>query len=208
MQSIKCYTRINKKIIDETDTGLLRKYILKLTEKMVSDNKKRFLETRGISCFSERNNNLLMWSHYADRCTGFCLEFNTDFEPFSKLRIVDYSDQIPQIDPVKMWVHKDYEQIIDLYCLKSKQWDYEKEWRCIHAEAGTEFAYESSALNAMYFGPDINPAKLEILCLILQGQNPDVKLFRGRRRSDQFSVEFSQFEYIPHIGNFSISSGN
>src|ERR1035438_7629193 len=30
----------------------------------------------GVCCFSELNNNILMWGHYADKHSGFCLRFN------------------------------------------------------------------------------------------------------------------------------------
>lgn len=35
-----------------------------------------FIERARISCFSERNNNLLMWAHYGDGLRGFCIEFD------------------------------------------------------------------------------------------------------------------------------------
>ncbi|WP_243246938.1 DUF2971 domain-containing protein [Pseudomonas maioricensis] len=37
-----------------------------------------FIERARISCFSERNNNLLMWAHYGDGLRGFCVEFDPD----------------------------------------------------------------------------------------------------------------------------------
>ncbi|WP_343685772.1 DUF2971 domain-containing protein [Chryseobacterium gleum] len=36
---------------------------------------KKFLKSSYVSCFSETNNNFLMWSHYSARHTGICLEF-------------------------------------------------------------------------------------------------------------------------------------
>ena len=36
----------------------------------------------GVACFSEANDNILMWSHYANNHEGFCLEFDTRYLPF------------------------------------------------------------------------------------------------------------------------------
>lgn len=41
----------------------------------------QFLNNSSVACFSERNNNFLMWSHYAGGHTGICLEFEVDADP-------------------------------------------------------------------------------------------------------------------------------
>jgi len=38
----------------------------------------KFLENSYATCFSESNNNFLMWSHYASKHSGICLEFSID----------------------------------------------------------------------------------------------------------------------------------
>ncbi|HAY3550825.1 DUF2971 domain-containing protein [Elizabethkingia meningoseptica] len=39
----------------------------------------KFLKNSYVSCFSETNNNILMWSHYASKHSGICLEFRSDY---------------------------------------------------------------------------------------------------------------------------------
>jgi hypothetical protein len=36
---------------------------------------KKAIKELGVVCLSEINNDILMWSHYADGHTGFCIEF-------------------------------------------------------------------------------------------------------------------------------------
>jgi hypothetical protein len=43
---------------------------------------KKFFQYSYVACFSEVNNNFLLWSHYASKHTGVCLEFT--IEPYSK----------------------------------------------------------------------------------------------------------------------------
>ena len=138
-----------------------------------------------------------MWSHYADRCRGFCLEFDTSREPFSKLRKVIYQDEMPVINPLPMALKNDFSQLVDLFCTKSKHWSYERESRAIHKVAGTAYHYDKATLKAIYFGPDVEEPDLQIICTIIFCQNPEVKLLRGHRSSTHFNVEFEQFNYIP-----------
>lgn len=158
-----------------------------------------FLDSNGVTCFSETNDNLLMWSHYGGQCQGFCLEFRTNYEPFNNIRPVKYVKQMPEIRLPSIISLDDCDQFIDLYCTKSESWAYEREWRGIHRVAGTVFTYPPEALKAIYFGPSIDRQALEIICLILAGQNPDVELWRGSRSATDFEVDFEPITYTPHI---------
>jgi len=89
--------------------------------------------------------------------------------------------------------------ITELFCTKSSSWSYEKEWRIIHQVAGTLYTYDAQALTGIYFGPEISRHTLEIICLIIKGQNPNVKFWRGMRSPIEFKVEFEQTEYTSYI---------
>ena len=160
---------------------------------------KFYRETIGVCCFSQFNNDLLMWAHYGGQYKGFCLEFNTELPPFTKMTKVKYSDQMPMINAVEALQNEDYEQFMDLFCTKSKSWSYENEWRVFHKEAETQFTYEDASLKSIYFGPDIDSQSLEIICLIIQGQNPNVRFWRGKRSEEKFEVLFDEFKYTSHL---------
>lgn len=88
-------------------------------------------------------------------------------------------------------IHTD--DVMDLFSTKSPSWAYEREWRCFHDKAGTLFTYPPECLTGIYFGPQISQGSLEIIFLILQGQNPHVKFWKGSRSRDEFKVEFLQY---------------
>ncbi|PTC01884.1 DUF2971 domain-containing protein [Vibrio mediterranei] len=159
----------------------------------------RFIDSRGVSCFSEVCDELLMWAHYADKYSGFCLEFQTDNELFEHAKKVVYVDEMPKLDVLSIYGDGRRGDILELFCTKSKSWEYEREWRCIHSEAGTAYTYPAEALKGVYFGPNINPEMLEIICLILQGQNSEVKFWKGKRSESSFKVEFEEFFYTPYL---------
>jgi hypothetical protein len=158
-----------------------------------------FMSKCGVTCLSEVNDNLLMWSHYGGKYKGFCLEFDARFEPFTKARKVQYSQHMPKIEPLPFIIEDNGKQFMDLFCLKSKSWDYEKEWRVFHNEAGTLYGYPDLALTGVFFGPDIEQECFEIIGLILGGQNKNVKLYRGNRSKTAFKVEFEEVNYTTYL---------
>lgn len=68
-----------------------------------------FRKDRGVSCFSENCDDLLMWAHYGDKYKGFCLEFRTDIELFKKVHKVDYVNEMPKWDIEEVLVDENFE---------------------------------------------------------------------------------------------------
>jgi hypothetical protein len=158
-----------------------------------------FLKNRGVTCFSESNDNLLMWSHYGGKYKGFCLEFSTQHSSFGKIWQVNYEKVLPRIELEPLLTSHSLDFIQTLFCTKSEAWSYEREWRAIHNEAGTRYGYPAECLTGVYFGPDIDQQSLEIICLILGGQNGSVKFFRGARSLTEFKVNFEAFTYTSFL---------
>lgn len=101
-----------------------------------------------IICFSTDPTNELMWSHYADRHRGVCLEF--DFENNIDIsRIISqvcYTDIFPVINSV--------DDILDAVWTKRTAWSYEKEWRVI--SQFQEFVdFKKESLKTVYFGANV-----------------------------------------------------
>jgi len=178
----------------------LKALLMRNLSQVFQDERTKFLKQRGVCCFSEVNDDLLMWAHYGGRYQGYCLEFRTDYAPFNGLRAVKYVEEIPTINLVPFVVDKDAIQWVDLYCTKSRAWAYEREWRAIHLETGTLFGYEASALKGVYFGPNMDRQTLEIICLVLQGQNSDVEFWQGKQSDKALKIEFESLgSYTTHI---------
>lgn len=175
----------------------LRRTVKDAAAHLIQNQCNEFNTKKGISCFSECNDNMLMWSHYGGQHRGFCLEFRTEYEPFTKLRKVTYSSQVPEIDMAQAMIRDDYDHVLELFCTKSIDWKYEREWRAIHNSVGTLFTYKATALKSIYFGAKMSDQDVDMICLILHGQNPSVLLYRGRRSNTEFKIEFSPFSYTP-----------
>ena len=167
--------------------------------KTLSEIAESFLDKRGVSCFTEKNDNLLMWSHYADGGRGVCLEFNAADPLFEKAKKVNYVEEIPSISLDKMLCEDKYEDVMELFRTKSNAWEYEQEWRVMHEKAGTSWIYDASALTGIYFGPSTPEDLINIIALVVMGQNENVRFYTGSRKSDQFKVDFTEFNYISHL---------
>lgn len=96
--------------------------------------RQRFLAT----CFSEDNNNTLMWAHYANNHTGICLEFSIEHlflkQDLGKVFFgeVEYSSKYPTylLTSNTQNDHRD-RMLLDSMTRKSLHWAYEKEYRLI-----------------------------------------------------------------------------
>jgi len=191
---------LSRKQLETLRVEQLREKFFQAAHGAVKIETENFLKSGGVACFSESNEDLLMWSHYGGHYKGFCLEFSKPADLFTKIRKVNYQPSLPSIDVATILMNSDIGFIIDtLFCTKSIAWAYEKEWRAIHKVAGTEFGYPAEALTGIYFGPDIDQESLEIICLILAGQNENVRLWKGRRSTTEFQVIFEEFNYASHL---------
>ncbi len=168
-------------------------------QEMFIESRDNILNNRGVTCFSETPQDILMWSHYSDKHKGFCLEFDTQYEPFNKSIKVEYSKNIPHVNPAEMILRSDVKQIIKMVVTKFESWSYEKEWRSIHNEGNILFGYPAESITGIYFGSKVDYAHLEIIALIIQGQNPNVKLYQGTMLEQQYGVNFTEVTYTPYV---------
>lgn len=84
-----------------------------------------------ISCFSERNNSILMWGHYANMHRGICVAYNVlEMSKGKKVVIpVNYTEQLPSLAEYSNDGLSKF--LIETVRTKAKDWSYEREWRCI-----------------------------------------------------------------------------
>jgi hypothetical protein len=107
----------------------------KAYEEIVSKFSDSMSKEFGLVCFSEEENNMLLWSHYTDGHKGMLIEFETShtyFTRHSKFKKVRYESKRVPLDPT--W--PDGSPEIDNYseqllCIKNSIWSYENEWRSL-----------------------------------------------------------------------------
>jgi len=106
----------------------------KFKNENLDQNRKFMNDTVKVCCFSERNDSIPMWAHYADEHKGFCIEYDIYDQAKELIRFlfpIIYTDEITDVtkelsDGVIGWGIKPT-------IFKSKDWSYEKEWRFIRS---------------------------------------------------------------------------
>jgi len=138
---IKIVTKNNEKFEKEIKDAKT-KYEKEIVGKLES-----IKENALISCFSKRNNSILMWSHYADSHHGVCIQFEN--ETRDEFDGVSYSKKKPYFNLyliVSRILASDYlhgnisledksfnKQIMRPLFTKSDDWSYEEEIRCVYS---------------------------------------------------------------------------
>jgi hypothetical protein len=133
-----------------------------------------------------------MWSHYSSHHQGFVLEFETSFEPFNKLQRVNYVDKMPRFELSDFVRNQNHDKLRQLFCTKSLDWAYEKEWRLLHEKGDSLYAYDRKALKSIYFGPRMSEESKDLLCCVCDSQFPETELWVGSRSTSRFAVEFEK----------------
>lgn len=115
----------------------------KMVNKYINDN-------TSISCFSKVDDNLLMWSHYADEHKGMCFKFDIskDYDFFCIPVKVEYKKDflIYKITEIKDFLLKQYST-------KGLDWEYEQEVRVIKPNTVADYiSFNKESLVEITFG--------------------------------------------------------
>ncbi len=159
--------------------------------KLVEDS----FNEKGIACFSEKMDDLLMWSHYADGHRGFCLEFDTRFTPFSTAKQVHYSELLPSLPSEDSSINL----VESLALTKSAKWCYEKEWRVFNKDGDVGYGFTPVALTGIYLGSAMPDTHVEIISSVISDL-PTINLYKMRRSLTEFKVDFEQLKN-PYVRN-------
>lgn len=85
----------------------------------------------GVICFSEYPDSILMWSHYGNYHTGFCVELDmtqpSDFRDY--IYPVIYQESRNNLTSAFLQHNKHWAAMASI--CKSSEWSYEREWRCV-----------------------------------------------------------------------------
>jgi hypothetical protein len=150
---------------------------------------KKWDDVAGVFSLSEVNNNILMWSHYANQHKGFAVgiwsESIIEKEEFRYLDSVNYVDEFPLIKGVE----DQSEQFYKKFYYKSNDWQYEKEWRIVSLHPKNRaITIPKSAMAEIIFGSHMDERIQEKMLKQINKILPDVKLYKAEDSRDKFAV--------------------
>ena len=149
-----------------------------------------------ITCFSLVNDSVLMWSHYAEKHEGICLEFDNSISPrFENLNDntdisegqVLYSDY----EEINYLSIEKREAIRRLFISKNSSWSYEKEYRMILLKDKPEYQnFNPQFLKSIYFGLKVSTKSIkEFIKLCHSFYHKDLKYFKCEKNNLTISIK-------------------
>lgn len=167
-----------------------------------------------VTCLSERMDSPLMWSHYANKHYGFCLEYDfthTMVKSYSDLNLakimllpVIYSEQRPlltkaitspkflvQYMKTKKLPNEIIESIVYGMLFKSVDWAYEREWRIIGLNMKSPFMKLPPA-RKLFLGANIEDSTKDRLIEIARKKH--IPIFQMYLAPDKYKFEYHKVE--------------
>jgi Protein of unknown function (DUF2971) len=148
----------------------------------------------GLLCFSERWDNPVLWSHYADKHRGICLGFEIDEQ---RLQAISYVNKRPTLR-----IPPNLEDANKLLFTKYRDWKYEEEWRSWikidERDPATGFYFYPFdgivELSEVIVGPLCNISKTKI-DKALKGNPGKVNIIKAR-------LAFKTFRVVKNVQGF------
>ena len=170
----------------------------------ISQVRRELGKSIGIECFAQNPTDILMWSHYANKHTGICVEYDFSklFSTLSDAFIfpVYYTNQRPLIDIEKMYDistksinTSNYSEwmpdIIKSFIVKSEEWKKEKEWRIISLKIKDDDnrKVKLPILSKIITGINISYENYEIVDNLAKAKG--VPIHRTRLKNDKYEIE-------------------
>lgn len=177
-------------------------------------------ESALISCFSKRNNSILMWSHYANSHKGVCIEY--DRPDSINFRDVEYKNNRPFIKMYKAVSHalaldilqkketddeitSYLKDTLDHFFIKSTDWSYEEEVRCLYSKTklddniqfdGKRYILNIGYPKAIYIGCKAAGDELDHLYNL--ARNRGIPIYFMKKSEESFDVVIDKnYEFKP-----------
>jgi len=175
----------------------------KMHEDLALANSKSIASTFKLCSFSERNDSMLMWAHYASYHQGFCIEYDLESIPYSDYRRrflypTIYSDDMFDATEHLMKGVED-ENFNNLHLslaslVKAKDWEYEKEWRLVFANGifNSERAYNIGKPKMVYLGTKVSQENQDRLIEICSRR--DIPVRKMKAHHSMFKLEPSSLD--------------
>lgn len=175
------------------------------------------LEEYRILSLTQAWNNMQMWAHYANNYNGICITFKFT-EIFEDAKEVKYkSKKLRPIMEEDITSEKIRDAIIGRNLLyKSKNWEYEHEYRIIKKTSEQYFYFPQNCIEEIIFGNVVDMEKSTVVEIAQACNRHKIKLSHITFCTDYFEIQKEPFylskylneEYNPYISNDLIVCGD
>lgn len=182
------------------------------SKEILVKGRKLISEQFRITCLSERMDSPLMWSHYANKHFGFCLEYDFTLTMTSMryrdlltaqlmLFPVSYSNERPLLSKALFDSKNAYkylkskklppqamEKLMNGLLVKSTDWEYEKEWRIFQITSETTMKLPKP--RKLFLGANMEEEAKQKLILIAKEKH--IPVFQMFLTADKYKFDYYQ----------------
>jgi hypothetical protein len=159
-------------------------------------NKEKFfsesLNNIGICCFSRTKDSILMWSHYASKHKGFCVEYKTDYDNYGINPLdINYVSKFKKAQ----YFEKAQRAIFHLIHTKSNEWKYEQELRAslmeVQTDEGRKISFRENEILSIYFGVNCEEKTIDKLKGIIEkNYSHNIIFHKGIMSKNDFIIDW------------------
>lgn len=180
----------------------------KLFEEAFEKTIEGFRQERGVLCLSAIGNDILMWSHYAEKHTGVCFKFSAASEFFKAVEPVEYPLPYPELDYIRLLedMSKTSPQVVEkakrelaskLFLTKAEHWKYECEWRLLrfdldreHPEPGVA-VFPANSLVGVILGCRAAQERRDYVHNLLAETGSGARLYQAKESHTEFALDIT-----------------
>lgn len=162
----------------------------RFNEKLIRDIDKSY----GIVSLSKIPNDILMWSHYGNCHTGYCIGIDPkfifiNFDPYVSVKEIIYSKDLPRVDLFE----NPMAYFLRILSTKSDCWHYEKEVRLLYRNfVNKSLDITKEAIREVYLGAKMVFAEKQALTKELIVLYPNIQIFECNISKKRFEVDVAR----------------
>jgi hypothetical protein len=143
----------------------------------------------GILSLTSKNNNLLMWSHYANSHQGFCVGFDKFLlyeTTLGEISPVLYSDVFPKVGIFE----NNVEGLTKILITKSTNWSYEDEYRITKINASRKiFVIPDKAIQEIVLGLKMPEQYKNEIVELAAHKFPNARIYQSQMNLEEFKLD-------------------
>lgn len=188
---------------NKIDSTILNYYLSISTDELkshISDIIKKLRNERGSYCLTKNKNDLLMWSHYANKHSGisFGLDFSTEIM-YDKYKAILLSvGYIKNVIPLTNFFTRDNTTDIMLWhFLKFEKWIDENEVRVYKKQDEETIKIDLKHIKEIYLGCNITKENEDLILNIIHQKNLNLKIFKNKVSKNSFELDSIEIKNCP-----------
>lgn len=145
-------------------------------------------------CFSQKADDILMWSHYAEQHKGMVVSFDpfVKYWPNEQFREIVYSDERMGL-PDDNTVENEY--VWQMLTSKAKCWEYEQEYRMVKFGISEEeyyLSFQPESVKAIRLGVCVKEKQRADIIKLRNQFYPNAVVYQAKLNRHNFSLDFEE----------------